>query len=191
MSSIKRLEKEYVKRDQDNKVQHERLVGSVPISSSALGVINTVISMDPSGLAGAEWTSMANLYDDFRVKGIRVRLSSKQQYSVTAQTDMVVICYDNQNLTALTSLNDGLQYSTSKVFNAVWTHSTTGENRDSCLTFSWARPTAGKNTAISWTPTSSPGSDLGAVKFYSVNLTASTTYMVAAVEYFIEFRGRN
>lgn len=175
---------------QDNRIFKERLNYSFQVNSNVGGVINTVLGMDPS--FAAEWSTYASLYDSFRVIGVRIRLVSKQQYSLTVANDSVVIAYDDNNVSALTSLDGGLQYNTSHVFSAVWSHVATGtSNYTGVLDFSFLRPTAGRKTPIDWIPTSTPGGSLGAVKFYATNLAISTTYMIASADWYVEFRGRN
>jgi len=158
------------------------------LGSNSLGTINTGVSMNPS--VSNEWTSLANLYDEFRVMGCRVRLVSKQQGSVTALTDALVTVYDNDNFTALTSYDLAFQYQNARVSNSIWTHQTEKENQESCITYAWRRPTAGGNTSISWIDTQIPAGSLGSVKWFATNLTASTVYHTYFFEWFVEFRGR-
>ena len=182
------IEKQFASPFQDQKIVKMRLTRSGVISSNGLGVINTVIATDPSN--SSEWSSAAALYDEFRVIGTRIKLVSKQQYSVTAATDLVVVCYDNDDVTALTSVNQGLEYANSHVFNAVFTHNApTREDQDCALIYTYLQPTSG--IPISWDDVSNPTTLKGAVKFYSANLTNSIAYLVYSQEYFVEFRGRS
>lgn len=175
---------------QDNKIYPVRLTYQAVFGSSGIGLLNGVISMNPS--ASSEWTSNTNLYDDFRVMGIRVRIISLQQYSVTALCTPVVIAYDDQSSGALTSFDAGLQYNTHHLFPSVFQQSAFGaHNKDCCLEYIFMRPTAGKDTAVLWIDTAAPASSLGAVKFYGGSLTASTNYFTAVVDYYVQFRGRN
>lgn len=175
---------------EDNRVYKVRLQWSTGISSNAAGTINTVFGMDPS--SSGEWVSNTNLYDDFRVLGIRLRLISTQQFSVTKANDALVIAYDDNSSAALGTLDAGLQYNTHHLMPCVWSHSATGGSDRECVpTFMFLRPNAGKNTAIPWIPTNTPAGSIGAVKFFATNLTVSTTYLVVAVDWYCEFRGRN
>ncbi len=175
---------------QDNKVYPVRLTVQTVLASNGIGLLNGIITMNPSG--SAEWTVNSNLYDDFRVMGIRVRLISLQQYSVTALCTPVVIAYDDNNATALASFDAGLQYNTHHLFPSVFQMSAFGaQNRDCCLEYVFMRPTAGKDTAVIWVDTANPGNTLGAVKFYGGSLTNSTNYITACVDYYVQFRGRN
>jgi hypothetical protein len=184
------MERKWVTPEQDNKIIRIRLTDDNLISSNGVGVVNKVITMDPS--TSVEWGSSSALYDEFRVMGVRVYLFSRQQGSVTAATDAMVCAYDNNTSAALASLAAGCQYATSHKFNAITYHQATGrENADSALVFSFVRPTAGKDTSIAWVNTAVPANSDGSVKFYGANLTNSINYYSYVVEWFCEFRGRN
>ena len=187
-SKLQTIKSQFVTPTQDNKIVRMRLTRSGVISSNGLGVIASVLTTDPSN--SSEWASAAALYDEFRIIGTCVKLVSKQQYSVTAATDMIVVAYDDDDVTALTSVNQGLEYSNSHVFNAVFTHNApTGDNQDCALKYTYLRPTSGD--PIHWEDVSNPTTLKGAVKFYGANLTNSINYMVYSQEYFVEFRGRS
>jgi len=189
-NSAKRLEHQYQANPTDQRIHKYRLTTSLAVNSTAAGIINQVISMNPA--TSSEWGTLTSLYDQFRVMGIRIRLVSCQQYSVTAKNDLCVICYDNDNSTALTSVDAGQQYDTSELFSPIWSHvSTEGTNRSNLLEFVFQRPSSGKNTPIDWLDAAVPANSVGSVKFYSTNLTVSTQYMSAAVDWYVEFRGRN
>ena len=186
----RKLVNAYTPSVQDSRIFKERLTWSTTIASNAGGVINTVISMNPS--SSAEWASFQALYDEFRVVGIRLRLVSKQQFSVTAANDSVAIAYDDNNTTALTSLDAGLQYDTSHLMPAVFTHSATGGlNQETCPTFIFMRPKQGGNTAVNWIDTGFAVNSLGGVKFYAANLALSANYYICSVDWYVEFRGRS
>ena len=186
-----RLVNQYQPSVADNRIYKERLTNNtVSVSNAVTGNINTVISMNPSG--SAEWATLAALYDEFRVMGIRIRLISKQQFSVTAINDGAVICYDNNDSTVLTGTDQGLQYNTSHLFPAVWAHAPNGtDNKAGILEFLSMRPTAAANTPIDWIATSTPAGSLGSVKTFAPSLTAATAYWVVFIDYFVEFRGRS
>jgi len=190
MSALKKLENKYVSKDgQNNRIDRKRLVTNQSISSDATGRINTVLSMDPVG--SAEWTSMSALYDEFRVLGARVRIISKQQYSAVNLTDMAVVVFDNDDTGVLTSLDAGTQYPECKVFNAVFgSVTTTRENTDGALVYSFMRPNSGKNTSINWIDVANSNQSLGSIKFFVTNLSGTTSYWVILLEWFCEFRGR-
>jgi hypothetical protein len=145
--------------------------------------------MNPS--TSAEWADYSALYDEFRVIGVRIRLVSTQQFSVTAANSMCVIVFDNDDTATLGSVDAGLQYNAHYLFPAVVAHApATTENKDTCLDYTFMRPTGGKNTPIDWIDVASAAGSLGAVKYFSTNLTVSLKYFDAAVEWFVELRGR-
>jgi len=186
---IARIERQFNPATADNAVHRVRLIAYTAVSSTVGGVVNTALSMNPN--TTSEWGSYTNIYDEFRVVGVRLSLSSTQQYSVTAINKMGAVVYDNDDASILTSLTSALEYDTSRPFPAVFQHGTSGnENKSNLLQFAWSRPTGGKNTAITWQDVGTPGSSPGGVKFYFSNLTASLAYFDALIEYFIEFRGR-
>ena len=173
----------------DNRIEKARLTVVSTLTTSVAGSWTTVFTMNPS--SSSEWTTFTNLYDQFRVIGVRLRLVSNQQFSVTKANDMAVFAFDNDNTTALASVDAGLQYNTSHVLSAVWTHSSTGAlEKNGVIDLVWMRPTAGRNTAIDWIDAATPANSLGGVKCFAQALTASTQYMTVAIEYYVEFRGR-
>jgi len=173
----------------NTKIFRQRLIQSSTIQSTVTGVVNTVLSLNPNGTS--DWSTLATLYDEFRVVGVRLNLLSYQQFSVTSLNGIVGVAFDNDDSVTITSLNAVLEYDTAQIIPAVFSHQASGiENKDSMLRLSWSRPTSGGNTAINWVDVASPGSSLGSIKFYTSTITASTTYFQYVLEYFVEFRGR-
>lgn len=169
-----------------NAISRMRLTSAGAIASNAATIINTVISANPS--SSSEWSSVTNLYDEFRVIGMRIKLVSLQQYSVTAANGYAVVAFDNSDSIAFSSLDFGHQLETSKIFSAIFQHAAVSD-KDSALCYSFVRPSSGKS-AIEWVDTGNPALSLGSIKFYASNLTASTNYWNYTVEWFIEVRGR-
>jgi hypothetical protein len=168
----------------NNLIYHQRVVNSGTLASAAVtGVINAQITFNPSG--AAEWTQLSALYDEFRVVGVRMSLIPAQINTVTNAQGILVMVFDNDDATALTSVNSGLEYDTCHVLQAIWDPT----RADACQ-YRWARPTSGNNTAVVWCDVATPTQSVGSVKFYSSVLTVSTLYISYVVEYFIEFRGR-
>ncbi len=188
MSSLQSFERSYAGGARDNRIYRHRLTYDRAGSSSAIGVMNTVVSMDPS--ASPEWSTFSALYDEFRVMGARINLISKQQGSVTALNDAVVICYDNDDSAPMASLAEGTAYNNFHLFPAIWYQNALGENRSAVLAFSARRPNAGNNSSIAWIDVGNPGSSEGSFKLYAQGLTNSTQYLAIVIEWFIEFRGR-
>jgi hypothetical protein len=161
----------------------QRLVQTGSIATSAIGVIPQVLGMNPAGTT--EWSSLSALYDEFRVLAIRLYLIPVQQGTVTNLNGSVVIVYDNDDSTALTTIGGALEYDNAVVASAIWYQTTV-----KAQSVEWARPTSGGNTAVPWVDVAAPSGSNGSIKFYSSALTASTTYYSYNLEYFIEFRGR-
>lgn len=170
-------------------IYRERLIEVLDVSSDAAGFIKTVINLDPS--SSSEWASYNNLYDECRVMGIRVSLFSKQQYSVTVANSAVGVIFDNDDSSAITSIQGAAEYATVQWASAVFQHSVGMENESMAQQYAWARPTAGSHTAIQWLDCNLASATPGAVKLYSDNLAASTQYFRVIIERFLEFRGRN
>jgi len=169
----------------DNNLLYKiRLVNSGTLASAAVtGVINAQVTLNPSG--AAEWSSISTLYDEFRVCGVRMSLIPNQVNTVTNAQGILVMAFDNDDATALTSVNSGLEYDTCHILQAIWEPKSASADQ-----FHWARPTAGNSTAITWCDVATPTQSVGSVKFYSSVLSVSTLYISYTVEYFIEFRGR-
>jgi len=185
---ITRIERNFRPAADNNRIYKQRLIATGSISTSAIGTINTVLTMNPSGTS--EWTQLSALYDEFRIVGTRVSLVPKQQYSVTAMNNLAGVAFDNDDTVTLTSLTSALEYDTAQSFQTIWQGTVySEENRTALLRFSWARPTAGSNTAIIWCDVASPATSLGSVKFYAFG-TNSTLYWDYLIELFAEFRGR-
>jgi hypothetical protein len=164
-----------------------RLAGT--INSSAGGQITQTLLMNPNG--SSDWASMAGLYDEFRVLGIRIDLVSLQQFSVTASNALGVVVYDNDDSTVLASIASATSYGTAKFTPAIFTHEAPiGTNQNPCLTYEWIRPSSGPNTSIAWIDCGAPAGSLGAIKFYFTGLTVTTQYLGYVITWFCEFRGR-
>jgi len=175
--------KKFAAQTDNNHITPVRLIRKFQFSTSVGGVLNSTIGLDPSGCS--EWGSYSGLYDEFRVVAIRVSLLPVQQGSVTAINNLIGMVFDNDNSSALTSTNQALEYDTAVKLSSVWY-----ANKPSLPEYSWARPNAGRNTAITWCDVAVPAGSVGSVKFYGDSLTASLAYIDAIAEYFVEFRGR-
>jgi hypothetical protein len=152
------------------------------ISSNVGGKITTVLSCNPS--SAADWTSISAWYDEFRVLGMRLTLISNQQFSVTAVNNVLYTCFDNDDVTVLSTGNSAAQYGHKYVSPAIWAH-VNGQSP----TMLFKRPIT-KNSPIPWVDVAIPSNSLGGIKFYSDGLTASTNYLGYYLEYLVEARGR-
>ncbi len=157
------------------------------ITSSAGGVVDLALTMDPNGLANTDWADFSSLYDEFRVIGVRISIvsSGPNAAPATMANYILSIAFDNDNATAPGSHSQVQQYSTSSTHSLLMTHP---QGKPLVLTY-W-RPTAGKGTTIPWVDIATPSGSTGSILLYSSALTASTFYATYVMEYFCEFRGR-
>ncbi len=151
------------------------------LASNGASVLNGTIQLRAN--AAIDWGIISSYYDEYRLLGIRVKLVSLQQYSVSAGNSLMYVCFDNDDDTALTSNNQAMVYTDKAVMSAVFQH--VGELPE--VTF-W-RPVS-TASPIPWIDVATPTSSLGAVKFYADSLSVSTNYVIASIEYFVEARGR-
>jgi hypothetical protein len=101
------------------RLKPQRLWLPVPFVNTATvtsGVVNTVISVDPSTVT--ESSSLATLYDECRVHQARVRLNYQNVAAPNPSVDgsMLVVGYDPASATALTSVANGCELSLHKLF---------------------------------------------------------------------------
>ncbi len=155
--------------------------GSDTVSSSAGGIIQYNISLDPSTAGGSDWSDFSSTYDEFRVMGVRVTVFNRQ-FGVAVNGGAVAIAFDNDSGGNPASFTAVQQYSTCRYFPAVWTGKP--------ISFTWWRPTKGLETAITWDDVANPSTSLGSIPIYASGLSASTSYFQYVVEFFVEFRGR-
>lgn len=177
------LVRQFNSQTDNQHITRQRLVVSGGLATAATTIINTTIPMSPTGTS--EWASFIALYDEFRVLGVRLTMVPLQQGSVTTLNGSIVVVFDNDDTTALTSYNAGLEYDTARPFSLIWY-----QNQGKLFQQAWSRPTAGANTPVIWTDVAAPTTQPGSIKFYSSGGTASTSYINYNLEYFIEFRGR-
>lgn len=167
--------------NQDKTLMKATVHGAGTLTSSAGGVINTNISMDPSSYTGTDWGDFSSTYDEFRVMGIRITCAN-HQFGVAVNGGIMAVAFDNDSAAAPGSFTQVQQYSTSKYMAAVWT--------SKLQRFAWWRPERGVETTIPWIDVANPSGSLGSVVFYCSGLSATTQYVDLAIEAFIEFRGR-
>jgi hypothetical protein len=186
---LKNIEKKFNPVNTEQKIERTRLIEVIDVASDALSRIQTVIPMNPT--TSSEFATYSNLYDEFRTMAIRITLISKQQYSVTNINGLVGIVYDNDDIAVLTTIQLAVENPTVRMIPAIFQHtSMSKENENLCPVFAWARPTAGKNTAIIWTDVGLPSAEPGGIKMFAEALSVSIPYFRIAIERFVEFRGR-
>jgi len=155
------------------------------LTSSAGGVINTVLAH--TSLASAnDWTSLAIVFDEFELVGVSIRAETYNKYSkTTTLSSPIVMVNDDNDSTALTTYAN----------NNAWIATS---NTDDCFTESggsgrgnapvvWMFPS---DPLIDnrWQATADVASIRGGIKWYANTLSATTTYGLAFVTYFVRCR---
>jgi hypothetical protein len=150
-------------------------------TTSAGGVYNFNVSLDPSALGGTDWADFSSTYDEFRIIGVRAVIAPIQ-FGVAVNGGLIAIAFDNDSATNPGSFSAVQQYSTCKYASAVWSTKP--------YDFTWWRPTKGKDTPIIWDDVANPSTSLGSIICYGSGLSATTNYLSIAFEFYCEFRGR-
>ena len=169
-------------RTDDFQVRRFVLHAAASITSTAAGVINTVVNNDPSG--SSDWNLLANYYDEFRVIGVQVHFVSLQQFSVTKANALLCVVFDNDDAGALTSYGAAVTYSHRQNLSTVMTHP---QGKPCVLSF--ARP-ATQSSPIAWIDCASPNTSPGSIKMYADSLAVSTIYFHTEYRWVVEARGR-
>jgi len=153
------------------------------LSSSAGGVINNIVSLNPS--SSSDWSTLAVLYDEWRLIGAEIKLFCNVCNSVTSQAQPAVMVYDNDDAsTALTSVGNGLDYLYKIQFSTIWDNNRYPTLR--VVTYSSADSSSGR----AWTTTGSPALLPCSFKMYSSGNSASTNYLTYTLQLVLEFRGQ-
>lgn len=150
------------------------LMTSSSITSTGGGVINNVLDNNPSGFG--DWSSAAQLFDEYRVLGITVTFMPVNPYNTTRTTRPLISVVDRDSSGLIGSLAAALNYESAR-------------NHDLTKTFTVTARASGPGN-MSWVTTASPTATFW-VKFYSESLTASTEYGLTKQTILVEFRGRN
>jgi len=151
-------------------------------SANGAGIMAPIVSFNPSGFS--DWSSLAALYDEFRVLGAKIKFFCQQQNSITVQSQPVTVVYDNDDATtAITSASGALDYRLKRQFASIWDNSTFPTLQATCYSL------ADQASGIGWSTTGSPAAYPHSFKVYSSGLTASTTYISFSTELVVQFRG--
>jgi hypothetical protein len=168
-------------RGEQSDVIVRKLTNSGLLASNGAGIIANTLSLNPTSYSG--WSSLAPIYDEFRVVGARIRFFSHQANSATNATSTAVVVFDNDdNSTNLTALNDGLDYRVNHMFGAVWD---TGLGKQ--LT-AYRTPIAADGN---WLSTGNASALPCSFKVWCGNLSVSTNYLDWTIELVVQFRGSN
>jgi hypothetical protein len=151
-------------------------------TTTAVGLLNSTINLDPSGAIG--WSEISTYWDEFRVVGVSMKMFSLAPNSVTRVSDICMVVFDNDDNGALTSTTQAYSYTNKLVFPSIFTH-VNGKG----IPFSAVRP-QNKTSPIPWIDVQNPSLSYGALKFFSESLDASTAILRCYIEYYVEVRGR-
>jgi L-rhamnose isomerase len=155
-----------------------KMTASQQLTSNSSGIIQGVFSNNANGYTN--WTQMSGIYDEFRCVGGRVTLSCAIPNSTNLCTTAVV-AFDNNDVSAnLSSVTNGLDYSQSVSFPAIW------DNDKLVVLVAVVAPLANNGN---WYATTNSIPYPAGFKFYCANLTASQVYWNVCTEYIMEFRG--
>jgi hypothetical protein len=156
---------------------------SATAATDLAGTLSYTTNLDPS--VAQDWGLISAYYDEFRVIGVKIHLTSLQQFSVTALNGLGIILMDNDSSTVNTYVS-ALQYANKRWIPAVFTH-------QNCKVpvFSFKRP-EDKTSPIPWIDVATASGSLGSIQivFAPAALTASISYFNVGIEFLLEARGR-
>jgi len=162
---------------------YRKMNNSGGFTSNGAGVIAAIVDINPNSGSYADWTSMASLYDEYRVLGAEITLMSCVTNALNQS--LFVIAYDNDDrVTGLSSFENGLDYQKNKIIPSIWPNDRLYKLKADC--FSAADPSTGRlfqTTAGTNYPCS--------FKTYAGGLTINTLYMEWCISVVVEFRGQN
>jgi len=164
-----------------------RLCQSLTLSSSAGGVVASLIYNDPFTASFTEYTSdLVNLYGQFRLLGSRIQLLSLVE--TKGQTAALAVGYQNRQvgLAVPTSINNVLDNQPSRLWAVSNDTSPYGfrmSQKVNGLLYSATSSSANTSTDSSGAP--------GGYQVYGGGLPASTAIVFVRSEVFIQFRSRS
>ncbi len=154
-----------------------RLVVTGALAADGSGAIATSLGLNPSTYS--EWTSVAALFDEFRVLSGTFHFTPTNRYN-RASTDVVRaidVSFDNDSTPTLTSYNDAAEYANVEM-----------KALSDPFVYSFRRPNI--TPSAYWTDVGTPSGSAGGVILYSNGNTASLAAGIYMQEIFVEFRGR-
>jgi len=160
----------------------------VTLASSAGGVINAVFDQTMTGLSG--WTSLANIWDEFRVLKMVVEYVPANRYNRAATTTLPGFAVvDRDSNSAITAAATALGYESVRILGLDDPWLPSGQVMGTCYKpVSWAMNSVEDGIFLTSnvpTPTVKPN-----IKLYFNGLTASTTYGTALLRVLVQFRGK-
>jgi len=167
-----------------NEIYRSIMTVTGSLGSDGAGVLSGAFTMNPS--SSSTWSSVALLYDQFRVIGGQLKMVPRTANNSGAINGLIRFVFDNDSTVTPTSLGDISGYSEISEVPAVWTSG-------AIKTVNFKRPMVrgvvqGQQL---WYDEGSPAASPGAVKFYGSGLSASITYINYVLDYLVEFQYRS
>lgn len=160
------------------------LLATAALSSSAAGVINTVVSSSPNTFAN--WSAYSAIYDEFRVLGMQLEYFPANRYSKTTTVCIPGIGVVDRNDSTTLSGPSILYESTRQLsLEDPWTDRS--EYRGSSVPALIIKMNGAEEGQ--WLSTGSTAANLY-IKLYFSGLTVSTQYGVYYVRALVQFRGQ-
>jgi len=157
------------------------LLGYTTTISSTVGAIINAVIPDSSAFSSNNFSSLANVFDEYRVREIHVIIESANKYSkTTTSSGPVFMVHDDVDQTALTSAAVAADYGTCFMSN---TDDWFPDRHGTGIKF----VKSAEESVNLWQPTTTT-TITGGVKFWSTSVTASITYATVLIRYLVEFR---
>jgi len=156
------------------------------MSTTGGGNLAISIPVDPPSTT-PEWSSAANLYEEFRIIGGLITITPLNQLVLSGSSradSLVVIAYDNSLVYTPSGIIDLLGYGTRDIFHSLSTN-------HKPYTYGFTVPSAGGNTSIPWINTTAVYTPTSSLVLFGGALTPSTVYFEYVLDYFVEFRTRS
>jgi len=149
--------------------------------TSTVGALVTQVIPDSSAFSSNNFSSLANVFDEYRVKEIHVVIESYNKYSkTTTSSGPVFMVHDDVDQTALTSAAVAADYGNCFISN---TDDWFPDRHGTGIKF----VKSAEESVNLWQPTNAT-TITGGIKFWSAAVTASITYATAFIRYLVEFR---
>lgn len=160
-----------------------------PMTSSAAGLIDDVLSTsDPAGAVDSagtyeDWTSLAAIWDSYKVTGLRVQYTPTLTNGSTVAIQPMYIIQDHDDVSAAASYGAQIQYDKVKFVNV-------NEKWDLFFKVGPTTQTGNPLTFLNVGTAGSATNRISSVKLFCDNLAASQAYGVILLTMYITFGGR-
>jgi len=157
------------------------LLGYTTNITSTVGAIINAVIPDSSAFSSNNFSSLANVFDEYRVREIHVIIESFNKYSkTTTSSGPVFMAHDDVDQTAITSAAQIADYGNCFISN---TDDWFPDRHGTGIKF----VKSAEESVNLWQPTSAT-TITGGIKFWSTAVTASITYATVLIRYLVEFR---